>query len=106
MTHPKLAVDGWLWRVSVPQGARADLPGTDFRDWGGALRWLASEAPATQIRLAAKAVGGHATLFYGPIPSRDVFTPLPEPLLALHRRLKAALDPDGILNPGRLYEDL
>jgi glycolate oxidase FAD binding subunit len=27
-------------------------------------------------------------------------------LLALHRRLKAAFDPKGILNPGRLYPEL
>jgi len=31
------------------------------------------------------------------------FHPLPEALLALHRRLKRAFDPAGILNPGRLY---
>jgi glycolate oxidase FAD binding subunit len=35
-----------------------------------------------------------------------VFKPLPEGLLALHRRLKAAFDPAGIFNPGRMYEGL
>jgi glycolate oxidase FAD binding subunit len=35
-----------------------------------------------------------------------VYQPLPEPLLALHRRLAAALDPAGVLNPGRMYEGL
>ena len=27
-------------------------------------------------------------------------------LLALHRRVKKVFDPRGILNPGRLYEEL
>jgi glycolate oxidase FAD binding subunit len=31
---------------------------------------------------------------------------LSAPLLALHRNLKRAFDPAGILNPGRLYQDL
>jgi len=35
-----------------------------------------------------------------------VFTPLAAPLLALHRRLKHAFDPQGVLNPGRMYEGL
>jgi len=27
-------------------------------------------------------------------------------VLALHQRLKAALDPAGVLNPGRMYPEL
>ena len=34
-----------------------------------------------------------------------MFQPLPETLLAIHRRLKQTFDPAGILNPGRLYPD-
>jgi len=96
-----------LWRLSVPQGA--ELPGIDGQwlwDWGGAQRWLVSEADATSIRAAAAAAGGHATLFRGHRPGEAVFTPLPAPLMNLHRRLKAAFDPAGVLNPGRMYEGL
>jgi glycolate oxidase FAD binding subunit len=82
------------------------LVGDMFCDWGGAQRWIATSAPAADIRAAAAAVGGHATAFYGPTVSRDVFAPLSPAMFALHQRLKAALDPAGILNPGRLYEGL
>jgi glycolate oxidase FAD binding subunit len=40
-----------------------------------------------------------------PKPIDGVFAPLPPPLLALHRALKARFDPRGILNRGRLYPD-
>ncbi|HQU16738.1 MAG: glycolate oxidase subunit GlcE [Chromatiales bacterium 21-64-14] len=96
-----------LWRLSVPPGAAPlDLPGRWLLDWGGAQRWLRTAAPARQIREIAAAAGGHATGFrYGDRDTQGLH-PLPAPLLALHRRLKAAFDPRGILNPGRMYPEL
>ncbi len=107
MTHPGLAGEGALWRVSVPQ--MAELPALEGHwlcDWGGAQRWLRSTAPAGEVRAAAAAAGGHATLFRSESPATDVFARLPPALLALHKRLKAALDPEGVLNPGRMYAEL
>jgi len=45
----------------------------------------------------------------GPEPMRaavDVVPAEPAPLARITRRVKAAMDPDGILNPGRLYPGL
>jgi glycolate oxidase FAD binding subunit len=96
-----------LWRLSVPSTAAAiDLPGTQLIEWGGALRWWRTGAEASAIREAAARAGGHATLFRGGPRTGGVFTPLPPPMLALHRRLKAEFDPHGIFNPGRLVPDL
>ena len=96
-----------LWRLSVPRTATLpDLPGRWLRDWAGAEVWLDSEAPADTIRGMATQVGGHAILYRGAAAGEPVFTPLPDGLLALHRRLKAAFDPAGVFNPGRLYEGL
>jgi glycolate oxidase FAD binding subunit len=96
-----------LWRLSVPWAAElAGLGGQWLWDWGGAQRWLISDAPASDIRAEAARVGGHATLFRGALAGEEVFTPLPASLLALHQRLKAALDPAGVFNPGRMYEGL
>jgi glycolate oxidase FAD binding subunit len=83
-----------------------DLPGKSLLDWGGAQRWLLSDAPAAQIRAAAAAVGGHATLFRGGDRAGEVFQPLVPAVAALHRNLKAAFDPDGVFNRGRFYADL
>jgi len=106
MTLPVFAPAAGLWRLSLPPMARLDLPGEMFIDWGGAQRWLAADAPADAVRIAAATAGGHATLFFGQGPAEAPFAPLPPAVHALHRRLKAALDPAGILNPGRLYRDL
>jgi glycolate oxidase FAD binding subunit len=36
----------------------------------------------------------------------EVIPPEPEPLARITRRVKAALDPQSILNPGRMYAGL
>jgi glycolate oxidase FAD binding subunit len=96
-----------LWRLAVSRTAHVDdLPGPAIRDWAGGEIWLASDAPADRIRPLAAAAGGHATLYRGAAPGEEVFTPLPPALLALHKRLKAAFDPSGVFNPGRMYEGL
>jgi glycolate oxidase FAD binding subunit len=96
-----------LWRLSLPQTAPPlKLSGEQLVEWGGAQRWLCTSAPASQLRDAAQAAGGHATLFRGGDKRGGVFAPLKAPLDRIHRQLKAAFDPDGVFNPGRLYPDL
>lgn len=93
-----------LWRLSVPSNTpRLELPGPQLIEWGGALRWLRSSAPARRIRETVVKAGGHATLFRATDKSAGVFHPLAAPLLEIHRKLKLAFDPQGILSPGRLY---
>ena len=95
-----------LWRLSLPVAAPlAALPGDALVDWGGAQRWLKSDADANEVRRIAYALGGHASAFTPGVTDAP-FQPLSEPLMHLHRRLKAQLDPNGIFNPGRLYADL
>ncbi len=94
-----------LWRLSLPSTATFPLAGTSLVEWAGALRWLASNAPAVEIRKASADVGGTATLWRG---ARDapMFHPLSEANLSLNKRLKHQFDPNGIFNRGRLIADL
>lgn len=98
-----------LWRVAVASTApafsacRPGLDADEWIEWGGALRWIACDAPAAQIRDAAQQLGGHATRFSP--GDGDAFTPLPPALAVLHRNLKQRFDPHGIFNRGRLYPD-
>ncbi|MBS0555125.1 MAG: glycolate oxidase subunit GlcE [Proteobacteria bacterium] len=95
-----------LWRLSIGNDRRLPaLPGDQLVDWGGAQRWLKSDAPAEQIRAIAIAAGGHAACFT-PGVTDSPFQPLPDVLMRYHRQLKARLDPRGIFNPGRMYAGL
>jgi len=93
-----------LWRVSVPPASGwriGEALGHEvLYDWGGGLVWALSE-DAGAVRAAARAAGGHATLYRGEAGGA-AFEPLEGPLAALTARVKAAFDPQGLLNPGRL----
>jgi len=95
-----------LWRLAVKPTTRPlNLGDAQWIEWGGAVRWLASDRPAATLREAANAAGGHATLFRGKAPVDGVFAPLAPTLATLHRNLKQRFDPKGILNRGRMYPD-
>ena len=108
--------DDAVWRVSVrptagPAVARAARAAGLHRlllDWGGGLVWVAgpptAEAHAAVVA-AARAEGGAFMLFRAPDSLRAAVAVLPEepaPLAAIGRRVKATLDPAGVLNPGRM----
>ena len=96
-----------LWRLGLPQtAAPITLPGEQLVEWGGAQRWLCTTASAAQVRDAASAAGGHATVFRGGDKSAGAFHPLSAPLARFHRELKKAFDPDRVFNRGRLYGEL
>jgi glycolate oxidase FAD binding subunit len=105
-SHPFFQQADRLWRLSLPSTAAAiTVPGRQMMEWSGALRWLASDAPAASIRKAAAELGGQAMLFRSPDPVIEPFHPLAEPLLVVHRRLKQSFDPHHIFNPGRMYQE-
>ena len=102
-----------VWRISV-RPSRGVAVGTTiheaggrfFLDWGGGLVWAAGP-PALHdaVTAAALAAGGVWTVLRGPEPMRAAVHVVPPEAPALSRitaRVKAAMDPAGILNPGRI----
>lgn len=100
-----------LWRLSVPENTPvlalpASAPPADWLiDWGGAQRWVKTEASGEALRTLAASVGGHATCYTDGVTPHP-FHPLPEALLRYHRQLKARMDPHALFNPGRLYDNV
>jgi glycolate oxidase FAD binding subunit len=104
-THPHFAPA--LWRLALPSTTPVlDLAGEQLVEWNGGLRWLRSDADPAQIRAAAAAAGGHATLFRVAGRSAGAFQPLTASLRGVHERIKRTFDPAGIFSPGRLYAGL
>src|SRR5581483_3353645 len=94
-----------VWRLSVPDTTPPlDLPEDPLIDWGGALRWYATDAPG--IRQIASSVRGTALCWRGTPSTGSRFHPLQPAVATLHRRLKERFDPHGIFNPGRMIAGL
>ncbi len=81
-------------------------------DWGGGRLWLTgpgTEALHGAIQQASWDLGGTFTLMRAPESLRAAAEVVPREAPALAgftRRIKAAMDPAGILNPGRLFAGL
>ena len=100
-----------LWRLSVPQTASAIALGdgeAPLVEWHGGQRWYqAPPAQAARIREAARAAGGHATLFRMPaghaadsrVPRFDA---LSAPVARIHQALMHEFDPHRIFDRARL----
>jgi len=124
-----------LWRISAPPSVgmalaeqmAARFGGRYFCDWGGGLIWLAldggaltpedaaeiSDGGALALRKALSERGedmaGHALLVRAPQDLRRqvaVFQPQSPALAKLTAKMKQGFDPVGILNPGRMYQDI
>jgi glycolate oxidase FAD binding subunit len=108
-----------VWRVSVRPSSGPSVLDTlrarglaAFLDWGGGLVWLAGPADTAThaaVEAAAQAARGTWTLLRAPEALRGAVRVVPDeaaPLARITREVKAAMDPGGILNPGRLYAGL
>lgn len=96
-----------LWRLSLPQTAPVlALPYAQLVEWQGAQRWLwAPASAATELRAAAAAVNGHATLFRAGAdgaPGVPRFSPESAAIATITQRLRTQFDLAGIFNPGRM----
>ncbi len=100
-----------LWRVMIPPSQAAAVMGQVGSvlwagDWAGGLLWLATNE-GHRLREIAGAVGGYAVLMRADAQTRasvDVFEKEDPVRAQLTRSVKAAFDPLGLFNPGRMWD--
>jgi glycolate oxidase FAD binding subunit len=112
-----------VWRIVTAPSRGAELVGmiaagtkTDkleaevLYDWAGGLIWAmlapSDDAGAALIRRSVDICGGQAILIRAPAATRaavEVFSPQEPGLAGLTRRVKQGFDPNGVLNPGRMW---
>ena len=112
---------GDIWKLScAPASAPAIVAAmessfetTFYADWAGGLLWFAGPSGAefgTALRAALMTHGGgHAQLLRDRAMSKTnvpVFQPLPPAQASLTKRVKAAFDPLGVLNFGRMHNGI
>ncbi len=112
------AGERYLWRISTAPSRGAEVgrrlveraQAEIMYDWAGGLIWAAlptsDDAGAPLVRSTVAIVGGHATLIRAPAAVRAtvaVFEPEPAALAALTKRVRQGFDPQGVLNPGRMW---
>lgn len=103
--HEFFAGNGPLWRLSLKSTTPPLALGPTLIEWHGALRWVAAALDADRAHDAAKQGGGHATLYRGQQRTSGIQRLAPA-VLALHKRLKQALDPNGVFGRRRLHPEL
>lgn len=100
-----------VWRLSVPPARAAAAielirPRLSVGDCAGGVLWLACNDHEL-VRSAAKAADGHAVLVRADDSNKaliDVFEPEGPVRAQLTRSVKAAFDPLGLFNPGRMWD--
>jgi glycolate oxidase FAD binding subunit len=109
--EPFADIEGDIWRIflapsDAPQVARELKAQHWLGDLAGGLLWVAAPpSQAENIRAIAAAHHGQAMLLRASPESRaalGLYAPQPPALAALARSVKAAFDPLGLFNPGRL----
>lgn len=113
--------DEAIWRVSITpdeayraaQQIKKLIDADVSYDWAGGLLWVTTRGVAdmgsSDIRRIVAQAGGHATLIR---PSRNSahfvspFHPLDPAHMSLSKNIKTLFDPNGVLNPNRMYDGI
>ena len=113
--------NGDIWKLScAPASAPAIVAAMEpsfemafYADWAGGLLWVVGPSGVefgTALRSALMSHGGgYAQLLCDRAMSKDsvpVFQPLPAVQTSLTKRVKAAFDPLGVLNFGRMHNGI
>ncbi len=103
-THPSFANTDTVWRLSIKSSAAPLALGSTLIEWNGSLRWIFGDGDLNKMHAAASKAGGYATLFRAPTRPNAIHS-LPPAMIALQKKIKQALDPEGIFGPHRLHRE-
>ena len=93
-----------LWCISLRSTVSHFMQDEEWLiDWRGARRWLAAACDRKMLLDQAGASGSEVWQLRGAEKGADVFPERSEAYRNMLQRLKQALDPGGVFNPGRLY---
>lgn len=107
-----------VWRLAVPPAVSRDVAGALagtlwLADWAGAMFWIGTSGDAISAAATLRRISGRAQGALQLVRASEderaklcVFPPQSEGLFALSRSVKAAFDPSGLFNSGRMYEGL
>ena len=104
MSLPFFADAGHLWCISLRSTHDHFAQDQDWLiDWRGARRWLATSRDGAGLDGLVADAGNEAWRVRGAKSGAEVFPERGAAYRSTLLRLKQALDPAGIFNPGRLY---
>lgn len=93
-----------LWLFSTNSQSQHTLKEQDWLiNWAGAQRWLSGDYEFDEIQTIANSMQADVRLYKGGNRAADIHQINNSALKTLIIKLKHALDPEGIFNPGRLY---
>jgi glycolate oxidase FAD binding subunit len=105
--HEFFVAGGTILRLSLPQTCEQFLSEEiELIEWGGAQRWMRGDFDLQALRQEVEKLSGSLCVYHGAGVDTEIFQPLGQSMMRLHRSLKSSFDPAGILNPGRLYPGL
>ena len=104
MDLPFFADATGLWCISLRSTRDHFREDADWLiDWRGARRWLAARGDRDALDKHVRDAGGEVSQVRGAENGVEVFPERSAVYRQTLLRLKQALDPDGVFNPGRLY---
>lgn len=103
-SHPFFNNAHELWRLSVKSTTAPLELGQTLLEWNGSLRWICGDGALDEFHAAAAGAGGHATAFR-PETRPAVIQKLPPAMVKLQKKIKYALDPEGLFGPHRLHDE-